>query len=50
MSGVYGTIRPANIDVLRDVEIYYHYRPTRGTLDEVFGEDFKRLDNSCLVK
>ena len=50
MSGVYGTIRPANVDVLRDVEIYYHYRPTRGTLDEVFGEDFKRLDNSCLVK
>ena len=50
MSGVYGTIRPANIDPGTDVDIFYHYRPTRGTLDEVFGEAFQTLDSSCLVK
>lgn len=50
MPGIYGTVRPANIDPLTDIEIYYHYRPTRGTVDEYFGEDFERLDNSCLVK
>lgn len=50
MPGVYGTVRPANIDPLTDVEIYYHYRPTRGTLDDKFGEEFQALPSSCLVK
>ena len=44
MPGVYGTVRPANINPLTDVEIYYHYRPTRGTLDEGFGESFKKVE------
>ena len=49
MSGVYGTVRPANVNPLRDVEMYYFYRPSRGTSDDEFGE-FKKLDSSCLVK
>lgn len=49
MSGVYGTVRPANVDPLKDVEMYYFYRPSRGTNDDEFGE-FKSLDSSCLVK
>ena len=50
MPGVYGTVRAANVNPLTDVKMYYHYRPTRGTLDDVFGEDFVELDNTCLVK
>jgi hypothetical protein len=50
MPGLYGTIRPANVDPLRDVDLYYYYRPTRGTEDEFFADGFKKLDNSCLVK
>ena len=49
MSGIYGTIRPANINPSTDVEIYYFYRPTRGTSDENFSA-FKKLDESVLVK
>lgn len=30
-NGVYGTVVPANIDPEQDVEIFYGYRPTRGT-------------------
>ena len=51
MPGVYGTVRPANINPQSDVEIFYHYRPTRGTLDDNFGEAFKLGDaSSWLVK
>lgn len=50
MPGVYGTVRAANINPLTEVEMFYHYRPSRGTTDDVFGEDFVSLDNSCLVK
>lgn len=49
MNGVYGTVRPADINPLTDVEIYYFYRPTRGTTDENF-TNFKELDSSILVK
>ena len=50
MPGIYGTVRAANVNPLTEVDMFYHYRPTRGTLDETFGEEFKPLDNSCLVK
>ena len=50
MSGVYGTIRPANVDPSKDVEIYYHYRPTRSTSSDEFNLGFKKLESSCLVK
>lgn len=48
MSGLYGTIRGANIVPTRDAEIFYHYRPNRSTTDENFKE-FKELDASNLV-
>lgn len=50
MPGVYGTVRPANINPQDDVEIYYHYRPTRGTLDDNFGETFKLGEASWLTE
>lgn len=50
MSGLYGTIRPSNIDINTDVEMFYHYRPTRGSDDEDFYSGFKKLDNVNLVK
>jgi len=43
-SGLYGTIRPAIIDVNNDVDIYYHYRPTRGTDSEDYS-GFKQVTN-----
>lgn len=49
MPGIYGTVRPANI-TNEDVELYYHYRPTRGTEDDDFKNDFKPLDRMCLVQ
>lgn len=49
MSGVYGTVRPANINIETDVDIYYFYRPTRGTNDDNFS-GFKALDKSVLTK
>ena len=48
MSGLYGTIRPSNININTDVEIYYYYRPTRSTdPDDMTG--FKQLDSTYLV-
>jgi len=48
MSGTYGTIRPANIDVSKDVEMFYYYRPTRGSESQDFN-GYKPLDSSFLV-
>lgn len=50
MSGVYGTIRPADVEPSKDVEIFYHYRPTRSTSSDDFNLGFKQLDSSYLVK
>ena len=48
-NGIYGTIKPASIDPAKDVEILYHYRPTRGSTDVTF-DSYKQLDAStCLV-
>lgn len=30
MSGIYGTVKPANINIGEDVSIYYSYKPNRG--------------------
>lgn len=48
-SGVFGSVRPANINPSSDVEILYMYRPSRGeTADDFRG--FKTLDASeCLT-
>lgn len=48
-TGVFGSIRGANIDISRDVDILYYYRPTRSTEDENF-TTFKALSASeCLA-
>lgn len=49
MSGVYGTIRPANVNPETDVEIFYYYRPTRSTMSDNFANGFKKLDSKYLV-
>jgi len=47
-NGTYGIVKPANINV-NDVDIFYHYRPTRST-DSANFPDFKQIDSSLLVK
>lgn len=48
MAGVYGSVRSANFNPLTDAEIFYYYRPTRGTVSESF-KGFKKLSSDCLV-
>ena len=48
MSGLYGTIRSAKIDPIKDAEMFYFYRPNRSTTAEDFTK-FKPLDASNLV-
>ena len=43
-NGTYGTIKPSLINPQMDVEIWYHYRPTRNSEDESF-KNFKKIDN-----
>lgn len=49
MSGIYGTVRPADITPSNDVEMFYYYRPTRSTTSDEFS-GFKTLDSSYLVQ
>lgn len=44
-SGVFGSIRPANVNPSIDVEILYYYRPTRSTTSSDFS-GFKSLNPS----
>lgn len=49
-NGVFGSVRPANIDPSVDVDMYYYYRPSRGETDENF-KGFKKLNpGDCLSK
>nr|DAE38470.1 MAG TPA: hypothetical protein [Caudoviricetes sp.] len=49
-NGVFGSVRPANIDPSVDVDMYYYYRPSRGETDENF-KGFKKLNSGdCLTK
>lgn len=48
MNNVYGTKKPANIGS-NDVDIFYHYRPTRNSDDTNF-RDFKRLSAADVLK
>ena len=49
-NGVFGSVRPANIDPSVDVDMYYYYRPSRGETDENF-KGFKKLNpGDCLTK
>lgn len=43
-TGVFGSVRPAIIDIARDVDIYYTYRPNRGEIDPDF-TGFKKVNN-----
>jgi len=48
-NGIFGTVRPANINPSSDVEILYYYKPTRGETSGAFN-GFKSLDpTSCLL-
>lgn len=47
MSGIYGTIKPADINIDKDVEIYYYYRPSYNSEDVNF-KNFKSLPTSVL--
>lgn len=49
-SGIFGSIRPAKIDIANDIEIFYSYRPSRGETSSEFEGGFKSLDpQSCFV-
>lgn len=48
-TGVFGTIRAANLDVASDVDILYYFRPNRGETSEEY-HGVKKLDAvNCLV-
>lgn len=48
-TGVFGSIRPANINPSLDVDMYYYYRPSRGESDTSL-KGYKRLSpNECLA-
>lgn len=46
-NGIYGTKRPAQI-TSDDVEIFYHYRPTRSSESDMTG--FEKLDSTILTQ
>lgn len=48
-SGIFGSVRPANINPSEDVEMVYYYKPTRGETDDSFNGYKKLNPNECLV-
>ena len=36
MNSTYGVVKPSLIDPSQDVQIFYHYRPTRSSEDTAF--------------
>ena len=49
MSGMYGTVKPADIDIEKDVEIFYHYRPSYNSEETDFN-NFRELPYNVLSK
>lgn len=47
--GIYGTIRPSQINISQDVEMFYHYRPTRSADSDDNSPYYLTLDSSNLV-
>lgn len=48
-TGVFGSVRPANINTSLDVDMYYYYRPSRGETDTDF-KGYKKLNPSeCIA-
>ena len=48
MNSTYGIVKPSQISPERDVEIWYHYRPTRSSEDPDF-KYFKKYDNVASI-
>lgn len=44
MNNTYGSVRPSIVDISNDVEIFYHYRPTRNSEDETL-KDFQKVSD-----
>lgn len=49
MSGMYGTVKPADINIDNDVEIFYHYRPSLNS-DESSLDKFQSLPTTILTQ
>lgn len=47
MNGTYGTTKPANINIGRDIDIYYNYKPNRSY---EHSKSFMKLDSTTLQK
>lgn len=43
MNSTYGVVKPSVVDINNDVEIWYHYRPTRNSIDTTF-QDFRQIE------
>lgn len=48
MSGMYGTVKPADINIDSDVEIFYYYRPSLNSEDTNF-KKFKKFDDPSKI-
>lgn len=48
MNNTYGNVKSAVINPLKDVEIFYHYRPTLNS-DDTSYRDFKKIDDIASV-
>lgn len=49
MNNTYGSIRPSIVNISNDVEIFYHYRPTRNSEDTSFTSFKKVSDVSSML-
>lgn len=47
MNGTYGTVKPANVNIEKDVDIFYNYKPNRSYENS---NDFEKLSASNLMK
>jgi len=48
MNNTYGNVKSAVIDPIKDVEIFYHYRPTLNSIDNEY-KDFKKIEDVSSV-
>ena len=48
MNSTYGIVKPSLIDPVKDVEIWYHYRPSRSS-DDVDFRHFKKYDDVASI-
>ena len=49
MNNTYGSVRPSIVDIKNDVEIFFHYRPTRNSESETFSKFKKVSDVSSML-